>query len=139
NLARIEVVKLPTPDIAAHSLGGSVNLVSKSAFERKDSILYWKAYLMANSEALDFDKRAGAGRDKHRTILPNFDATYIHPINDRLGIVITAGHVNQFFLQQQSVPLHVWAEEGEVDEDYGSSVADPVTHEYRWSIGGNLT
>lgn len=139
NLARIEVVKLPTPDIAAHSLGGSVNLVSKSAFERKDPILYWKAYLMGNSEALDFDKQAGAGRDEHRTILPNFDATYIYPINDRLGIVITAGHNNQFFRTQQSVPLHVWAEEGEVDEDYGSSVANPVTHEYRWSIGGNLT
>jgi iron complex outermembrane recepter protein len=139
NLSRIEVVKLPTPDIAAHSLGGSVNLVSKSAFERKDPILYWKAYLMANSEALSFDKRAGAGRVEHRTILPNFDATYIHPINDRLGVVITAGHANQFFLQEQSVPLHVWAEEGDVDEDYGSSVANPVTHEYRWSIGGNLT
>lgn len=138
NLARIEVVKLPTPDIPAHSLGGSVNLVSKSAFERKDPVFYWKVYAMGNSEALSFDKRAGAGRDKERTITPNYEFSYIHPINDRLGIVVTAGQTNQFYVTQQSVPLHVWAEEGEVDEDYGSSVANPVTHEYRWTVGGNL-
>jgi iron complex outermembrane receptor protein len=139
NLARIEVVKLPTPDLSANSLGGSVNLVSKSAFERAKPILYWKAYLLANSEALDFGEQAGAKRDEHRTILPNFDLTYIMPVNNRFGVVVTAGHTNQFFVQEQSVPLHVWAEEGEVDEDYGSSAANPVTHEYRWSIGGNLT
>jgi hypothetical protein len=34
NIARVEVVKVPTPDLPADSLGGSVNLISKSAFER---------------------------------------------------------------------------------------------------------
>jgi TonB-dependent receptor len=132
NLARIEVVKLPTPDLAANSLGGSVNLVSKSAFEREKPILYWKAYLMANGEAMSFGKSAGAGREEQRTILPNFDATYILPLGDRFGVVVTAGHTNQFFVQEQSVPLHRWS-------GNGASVENPQTHEYRWSIGGNLT
>ena len=34
NTSRTEIVKVPTPDLPSDSLGGSVNLVSKNAFER---------------------------------------------------------------------------------------------------------
>lgn len=132
NLSRIEVVKVPTPDMPANSLGGSVNLVSRSAFERERAELSFKAYLTANSEGLSFGKRAGAGRVKERTILPSLDLTYVLPVNERFGIVATFSHNEQFYIQDQSVPLHRW-------DGNGATVENPQTHEFRWSTGGNRT
>lgn len=34
-LARVEVIKSPTPDISADAIGGTVNLVTKSAFDKR--------------------------------------------------------------------------------------------------------
>lgn len=39
NLSTIEVVKAPTPDMEHDAIGGSVNLTSRSAFDRKDRVL----------------------------------------------------------------------------------------------------
>jgi hypothetical protein len=39
NVSRLEVVKSPIPSVSADSLGGSVNLISKSAFEREPRLV----------------------------------------------------------------------------------------------------
>lgn len=132
NLARIEVVKLPLPDMPANSLGGSVNFVTKSAFEFERPQLQFKTYLTANSEALSFSKRPGAGRGEERTILPSGDLTWSVPVNDQFGYVLSFASSNQFFFTDQSVPLHRWTEEG-------ATVENPMTHEFRWSTGANRT
>lgn len=57
NVSRVEVVKVPTADVPADSLGGSVNMVPKSAFERKGSEFRYRAYLSMNSEDLEIWKK----------------------------------------------------------------------------------
>ncbi len=39
DISRIELTKVPTPSTPADSLAGSVNLISKSAFERSGHLL----------------------------------------------------------------------------------------------------
>lgn len=102
NTSRTEVAKMPTPDMPSDSLGGTVNFVSKNAFERRGAQFNYRLYLNANSENLDFKKTPGPDSDENFKILPNFDFDYTLPISDRFGIVITGLSSNQ------NVEQHRW-------------------------------
>jgi TonB-dependent receptor len=112
NTSRSEVINVPTPDMPADSLGGSINFVSKSAFERKGAQFNYRFYLNANSEDLDFKKTPGPGPEETWKVLPNFDFDYTLPINDRFGIVITGLSSNQFVEQHRWQPTWNYAQAG---------------------------
>ncbi len=103
NLSRIEVTKLPTPDMSANLLGGSVNFISKSAFERAREQLTFNAFVSGNSNDLSFEQSPGPGRDDTYKVRPNFDLTYVKPISRRLGFVINFAQSSQYYLQNKSV------------------------------------
>ena len=112
NTSRSEVIKVPTPDMPADSLAGSINFVSKSAFERKGAQFNYRFYLNGNSEDLDFKQTPGPGVDETWKVLPNFDFDYTLPINDRFGIVITGLSSNQFVEQHRWQPTWNFAQGG---------------------------
>jgi iron complex outermembrane receptor protein len=103
NISRIEVVKLPTPDMQANVLGGAVNFITKSAFERARPEVRVSAYLSANAKALDFEKTPGPFQDKTFKVLPSFDFQYVNPVSRRFGYVVTAQRSSQYYLQNKSV------------------------------------
>lgn len=123
NISRIEVTKLPTPANPANSLGGSVNLVTKSAFEREDARLDYSVYLSMNSEMTDFDKTPGPAENRSYKILPSFNLTYTLPVNDQFGVVLTGASVNEATLAAENVAVKNWG-----DDDTG---ADTHTIEFR--------
>ncbi|MBL9206264.1 MAG: carboxypeptidase regulatory-like domain-containing protein [Opitutaceae bacterium] len=97
NASRVELVKVATPDMPNNSIGGSINLISKSAFEYSKPTVYWKAYMTINSEDPNvFKKIAGPTDEKIYGSRPGFDLTYAHPINDRIGISVTLSRFSQF-------------------------------------------
>jgi len=105
NTSRTEIIKLPTPDLPADSLGGAVNLVSKNAFERKGAQLNYRVYMNLNSENTNILKKTpGPGVDKTYKVLPNFDFDYTLPVNDRFGLVITGLSSNQHVEQHRWQP-----------------------------------
>ncbi|MEJ1972847.1 MAG: TonB-dependent receptor [Lacunisphaera sp.] len=112
NTSRSEVTKVPTPDQPADSLGGNINFVSKSAFERKGAELNYRFYLNANSEDTEFKKTPGPGMESTLKVLPNFDFDYTLPVNDRFGIVITGLSSNQFVEQHRWQPTWNFAQAG---------------------------
>jgi iron complex outermembrane recepter protein len=101
NTSRTEVSKVPTPDMPSDSLGGTINFVSKNAFERKGAQLNYRFYLNANSEDLKLGKTPGPGSDKTFKVLPNFDFDYTLPLSDTFGLVITGLSSNQFVEQHR--------------------------------------
>lgn len=102
NTSRTEVTKVPTPDTPADSLGGSINFISKNAFERKGAQFNYRAYLNMNSENTKlFSKTPGPGNKETYKILPNFDFDYTLPVNDRFGLVITGLTSNQHVEQHR--------------------------------------
>ncbi len=103
NLARIEVVKLPTPDMSANLLGGAVNFVSRSAFERAKMETRLSVYLSANEKAMDIGKTPGPLAEDTSKILPSFDLQFVHPVNKRFGYVVTAAYSSQYYLQNRAV------------------------------------
>ena len=107
NVARVEVSKVPTPDMPSDSLGGSVNMVSKNAFERAKAQLNYRAYLSLNSENLNiFSRTPGPYNEDTYKALPNFDFDYTLPVNRNFGLVITGLTSNQF--NEQHRTRNVW-------------------------------
>jgi TonB-dependent receptor len=98
--SRVEVSKVPTPATSAASLAGSVNLVSKSAFERSRAEFRYRAYLSANSLSLRFREPYTYDDKRAAKILPNFDFDYTLPVSRNFGLVVT-GLTSNFFNPQR--------------------------------------
>jgi len=90
NASRVEVSKSATPDRPADTLGGSINMVSKSAFERAKALFSYRTFLSINDTAMTLGEVAiGPSPHKERLIKPGFDFTYIKPVNKNFGLVVT--------------------------------------------------
>ncbi|WP_414661808.1 TonB-dependent receptor [Horticoccus sp. 23ND18S-11] len=96
NIARVELTKIPAPSQPADTLGGTVNMVSKSAFERRKAQLSYRLYLSANQGDLTTARVPHSFEERHRRVLPNADFNYTLPVNDRFGIVVSGLTSNQF-------------------------------------------
>src|SRR5690606_2411717 len=97
DISRIEVTKVPTPSSPADSLAGSVNLVSKSAFERSRAQLRYGLTLVGNSENLELRKTPRPYDDRNTwKITPGLDFDYTLPIGKTFGIVVTGLRTDRF-------------------------------------------
>jgi TonB-dependent receptor len=89
NIETIEVYKTLTPDMQATSTGGSINLVTKSAFDRAGSLFTYRAYLQAAGTDLYLHKSEGWGQEQTHKILPGVDLNYATRLRDDLGINVS--------------------------------------------------
>ncbi len=99
NIDRIEVTKVPTPDMPANAVGGMINVVSKSGFSRRDPQLTYSVFgLLTTIEPLSMLGREvfkGGSADKSTGgphFKPGFDVSYIRPVNRTLAFSFSAGH-----------------------------------------------
>jgi len=87
SIERFEVVKSPTPDMDADSIGGAVNMVTKSAFDRKPA-----------GRRIDFSAggvwRALDSRDN----VPrrNYTIGYSEVFGDKIGVTLNYSHRKHF-------------------------------------------
>ena len=86
NIETVEVFKTLTPEMPATSTGGSINMVTKSAFDRQGSLLTYRTYFQATSSDLYLKATEGWGQQLSRKILPGFDLNYAARLRDDLGI-----------------------------------------------------
>lgn len=97
NIARIDVTKVPTPSSAADTLSGSIDMISKSAFERSKAQFNYHVTLVGNSENLTLRKTPHTNGDKNTyKVLPTVDFDYTLPIGKKFGIVITGIYSSKF-------------------------------------------
>jgi len=133
NVSRVEVTKVPTPGQAADSLGGSVNMVSRSAFESATTQFKYRIYTSFNSEDYDVFKRTpGPGNKDTYKVLPGFDFNYIAPLSKTFGLVINGLSSNQFNEQHRSQPT--WRFVGA-----GATVTNPYLRQYQVQDGPKNT
>ena len=92
---RIEVVKLPTPDMDGDSIGGNVNLVSKSAFDSTP-----ERRIRASVGTI---WRATDDRDRIR---PNYSLSYTEVFGGRLGVALNAAYRPHYSLSEQTTQTH---------------------------------
>jgi TonB-dependent receptor len=104
DVARVEVRRVPLPEDSANSVGGSVNFIRKSAFEKsKREISYWAA-LQSDGDWLTLQPMDGP---KDRLIdrwRPNWRLSWTEPINRDLGFALTVGQTDAVTNVRWSTP-----------------------------------
>ncbi len=113
SIERIEVIKSPTPDMDADSIGGAVNMISKSAFDRKPAVR--RINFSAGGAWRALDRRDNEPRR-------NFTFGYSEVFGDKLGIALNYSHRKHFS------PIN------QTQASYENKVADPA---YTYSFSTN--
>ena len=106
NISRIEVTKVPTPANPASGISGSVNMVSKSAFERSRAQLNYRVFVSASSDGMMIKKQPFPFDTWERRVNPGFDFDYTLPITKNFGIVLTALHSKAW--NEQNISQMTW-------------------------------
>ncbi len=134
NVSRTEVEFSRTPDIPADALGGSVNMISKSAFEASHRQFNYRTYLSANGDELAWGRTPGPASEASHHIKPGFDFSFVDPVSRRLGVVLNYSDSNIFYPQHRSQPT--WTP---VSNGAGGTVDNPFLRSYQMQDGPKNT
>ena len=144
NVARVEVTKGPTPEGRADAIGGTINLVSKSAFERSRPQFSYKAYVnmlhqtVQDVDYLSFRKTPGPEREPTVKLKPNVEFSYINPVTKNFGFTLTGMETNIFNRQYVSTPR--WSPTSNAGTPGTvATLADPALTSYRFIDGPKVT
>jgi TonB-dependent receptor len=85
NMSRVEVSRSQNPDSPATAIGGSVNLVSKSAFERARPEYLVKAYGAFRGGEFGLRRTPGPLGGTSYPVHPNFEVSAVVPLSANLG------------------------------------------------------
>ena len=86
NVETVEVIKTLSPEIPAISTGGLINLVSKSALDRENDQITYRAYLQATDTVLTFNRTEGYGQELTHKIFPGIDLNFAKHLRPNLGL-----------------------------------------------------
>ncbi len=89
SVSRVEVTKVPLPSNPADTMSGSINLVSKSAFERSTAEFKYRAALTTNAKPLSLRKTGMPSNERAYNFAPDFNFDYTLPLSPKLGLVLT--------------------------------------------------
>lgn len=144
NVSRVEVTKGPTPESRADAIGGTINLVSKSAFERSRPQFSYRAYVnmlhqtIQDVDYLSFQKTPGPEREPTVKLKPNFEFSYIRPVTKNFGFTLTGMQTNIFNRQYVSVPR--WSPTSNAGTPGTvATIANPALTSYRFIDGPKVT
>lgn len=128
DIARVEVRKLRTPADSANALGGSINLVRRSAFEAEKRKLTYNMFFTSHSEEFSLSKRDGIRDTQMQGWRPNFKLTWTDPVSDKFGYAVTLAHSDVLARVHWSAP----------SVDFGSTTDAEIAEE-RLAAGLPLT
>ena len=145
NISRVEVSKTPTPDSPANAMGGTVNVISKGAFDRSRPLFSYRLSAIMNSNWLTLGELPGGQPESTgRRILPGVDFSYIAPLTRTFGITLNGFYTQRYSGTQMSLPtwrpVNGGSTFGTAENPFlnGHSVRDQPTHWVRLSLGTTL-
>jgi TonB-dependent receptor len=96
NIDRVEITKVPTPELPANAVGGTINMIPKSGFSRSKPLFTYNLFLgtvgLHGIKDLDlsFDQKAGMDpKSDFRSLQPAFNLSYILPLNKSLAFTFS--------------------------------------------------
>lgn len=89
SMSRVEINRSPMPDSPASSIGGSVNLISKSAFERSKPLYSFKVYASFPQDDFSFSKQPGPFGEEKYWYQPNLEFSAVVPVTRKFGFTIS--------------------------------------------------
>ncbi len=104
NASRVELIKVATPDMPANSVGGQINLITKSAFEYAKPGLNTRIFVNVNSLNTKLGKTPGPINEKTYKTTPGAEFTVTYPVNSKFGFSITGYASNDFNQSYRAQP-----------------------------------
>jgi iron complex outermembrane recepter protein len=97
NVERLEVSKVPTPDMPANAVGGSINVVSTGGFNRKDPLFTYSVYGTYSARRGEFDptldKLTGSDpMSDHRPVGLAYEFSYLLPLRNKYAFSVALTH-----------------------------------------------
>lgn len=89
SMSRVEVSRSPTPDAPAAAIGGSVNLVSRSGFERSRPSYTFKTYMTFRGGDFSWKKEPGPFQNQEYPFEPNLELSAIVPVTRDFGFTFS--------------------------------------------------
>lgn len=86
SMSRVEITRSQNPDSPANAIGGSVNLVSRSAFERAKPLYTVKTYLSFKGGDFELKKVPSPFASRAYPFEPNVEFSAVVPLTRRFGI-----------------------------------------------------
>ena len=89
NVERVEISKSASPDAPASGMGGSINLITKTAFSAKKPVFNYRTYYIFDSKdgiTVDGGPRGLSDKLSPSMKQPSFDFSYILPVNKKFGL-----------------------------------------------------
>lgn len=102
NASRLEIIKVPTPDMSTDAPGGTVNLITRGAFEFARAV--YNVSLAFNGSTLTpdvFSKTPGPYEPSFKT-LPSVRVSASIPLTKTLGVTVSASSDNKYSLTSTS-------------------------------------
>ena len=110
NIETIEVFKTLTPDKPATNAGGSVNLVTKSAFDRKDTLVRYRAYVAVPARRHWDSLRGISPKTGERTSMwrPNAELDVTTRLNENLGFYVGVRNYENIRTMERSAYVYTF-------------------------------
>jgi hypothetical protein len=91
DIARVEIRKLPLPEDSSNALGGSINLIRRSAFEFSKRKIDYSVLLTSDGEEFTWDKMDGPKDRLRNRWRPNWELKWTEPLSKDFGFAVTLG------------------------------------------------
>ena len=105
-IARIEVRKVPLPSDSANAIGGSVNMVRRTAFEYARREISLRASFNTNSFDFTLRRTGGPGDELTRKVRPSFDFSLVDPVTKNFGYTLGLGYSDVMMPWHYAVPTY---------------------------------
>lgn len=96
NMSRVEVIKTPIPSMSADFMGGGVNLIGRSSFERSKPQLTLRGTVQFTSDDYTWNKTPGPGTPRTRKLRPGYDFSLVYPVTKNFGFTLSSLLSDQF-------------------------------------------
>ena len=101
SISRIQQDYSSTPESQGAALAGSLNMVTRSAFESAHPTYNFNIFMMMRDNYRDFQATPGPTTQPEKKVHPGFDFSAVVPVNQRFGFTVSAakneGYSNEVF------------------------------------------
>jgi TonB-dependent receptor len=96
-VSRVEIREVPLPEDSANSIGGSINMVRRTAFESSRRKITYSAFLLSDGDDLTTDKIDGPTDRMRSRWRPNWSVSWTEPITKDFGFAFTIGQNDSIY------------------------------------------
>lgn len=133
SITRLEVTKVPTPSTGADTMAGSVNLVTRTAFEADRAKLSYEVHLAGVLSDMTDGKTPTGFETTEFPTRPGFTFRYTNPVSENFGFTLSGSYSDKQRPEEQIRPfLHY------TSPTFGASLSDPLFYQYQYRTGTSI-